>query len=691
MATEPRPAGAAPEVSLVRRLTGAFALQVALLLVMGLLGLVGLVVAAAADARVERLAPVQTANAAALQGLTDAETGVRGYQLTGDSEFLEPYRRGRQAFSTAIERALATSQDLPRLHGLVEEEQRRGQRWLDEYGVPVATGSADTSLTTTAGRLRAKALFDAYRAANAAVNDAVETLQREVTATAETIRTAELVGLALALAVALALGVLASRRTVRALAVPLDVVRRTLRRLAAGDHDARVEELRGTPVELAEVGRAVDRLADEADQLRTAQQEAARLQARAVDVARAMREHLDPAEVTAVAAAAVAQALDADRAWVREFADGVLGPLTAQWHRADLPVLPAALPALPDTLRLASTAWEDAGVLQVDDVAASPLLRRGAEQFLAATGLGSLLSAPVGAGDEVVGVVVVAMTGRPRAWSAGEVRLLQSVASDLGRALVNARLFAAQRALVGQLRELDRQKTDFVSTVSHELRTPLTNIAGYLELLEDGDAGALTPPQARMLGVVARNTDRLTALIDDLLLLSRIEAGGLRIVRAEVDLGAVVTAAVAAVTPAAAVAGVELRAVVEHAGPVVDGDAAALERAVVNVVGNAVKFSPDGGEVTVTVRADGVEAVVEVRDPGIGIPEAEQHDLFDRFFRASNATARAIPGTGLGLTIVRSVVTAHGGRVELESRAGEGTLVRLVLPRRESARDAAAS
>jgi two-component system phosphate regulon sensor histidine kinase PhoR len=295
-------------------------------------------------------------------------------------------------------------------------------------------------------------------------------------------------------------------------------------------------------------------------------------------------------------------------------------------------------------------------------------------------GAGPVLTVSVTNGEERLGALtLLRASGRP-AWNPVEVRLAESIAADLGRGVHHARLFEREQRLVAQLKELDTAKTDFMSTVSHELRTPLTSIAGYVEMLRDEDGGEVNPTQRRMLDVIHRNTVRLRTLIEDLLILSRIEAGTFRTQRRTVDVATVVSGALTAVAPAAEKASVELRA--EVAGPLpVNADANQLDRVVLGLLSNAVKFTPGGGSVTVTGRVADGEVVVEVADTGMGVPAGERQQLFSRFFRASNAMHHAVPGTGLGLAIVRTIVENHDGTIDMTSAENAGTTVTVRLPR----------
>ncbi|MCW3011584.1 MAG: hypothetical protein JWO90_1988 [Solirubrobacterales bacterium] len=228
-------------------------------------------------------------------------------------------------------------------------------------------------------------------------------------------------------------------------------------------------------------------------------------------------------------------------------------------------------------------------------------------------------------------------------------------------------------------REGEQLKDEFFALVSHELRTPLTSIIGYLELVRD-DAEDLTPDAQRFLGVVDRNAKRLLRLVGDMLFVAQVDAGRLALERAPIDLGQVVADSVEAARPAAERGGVRLRMEVEPVGAI-SGDRDRIGQLVDNLVSNALKFTAAMGEVVVTLRPDGEGAAeVAVRDDGMGIPDAEQQHLFERFFRSSAAATRAVPGAGLGLTIVKTIVEAHDGGIALESAEGVGTIVRVRLP-----------
>jgi PAS domain S-box-containing protein len=226
--------------------------------------------------------------------------------------------------------------------------------------------------------------------------------------------------------------------------------------------------------------------------------------------------------------------------------------------------------------------------------------------------------------------------------------------------------------------EVERAKDEFFGLVSHELRTPLTSIVGYGELLADSEADMLSEQGRRYLDVIRRNAQREMRLVGDLLLLVRIREGTFRIELEEVDLRGIVEQSVEAARPAADKRGIELTSRTASAPPC-PGDPQRLGQVVDNLLSNAIKFTPKGGRVAVNLdSADGV-AAIEVADSGMGIPEDQQARLFDRLYRAPSAAAHAVPGVGLGLTIVKAIVDAHHGRVAIESEPGVGATFRVEL------------
>ena len=228
-------------------------------------------------------------------------------------------------------------------------------------------------------------------------------------------------------------------------------------------------------------------------------------------------------------------------------------------------------------------------------------------------------------------------------------------------------------------RDAERLKDDFFGLISHELRTPLTSIIGYTELLAEIEADSLSEQGKRFIEVIERNSRRELSLVGDLLLLTKITAGTFEIELGRADLGTLAHAAAEESAPDATKAGVELTVDAE-AAPVIDADPHRLAQVVDNLVSNAIKFTPKGGKVDIRAYAEGGQAVLAVADTGIGIPPEDTERLFERMFRAREAERRHIQGTGLGLTIVKAIVDAHGGSIGVESDIGRGTTVSVRLP-----------
>ncbi|MBW8741727.1 MAG: CHASE3 domain-containing protein [Acidobacteria bacterium] len=283
------------------------------------------------------------------------------------------------------------------------------------------------------------------------------------------------------------------------------------------------------------------------------------------------------------------------------------------------------------------------------------------------------------------------MAADPRAEVDAEFELRDTRRSFIGH---TAPVEDSNRTFVGRIfsirevtaeRQSERTKDQFVATVSHELRTPLTSILGYTELLLDrGLHDVLTAEDRRMhLEVVRRNADRLQRLVGDLLFFAQVQSSRLPLDLEPVNLASLASGALEAARPVAEDKGVTLS--LDVAVPVdVEGDVSRLEQLLDNLVSNAVKFTPAGGLVEVSLRNEVGEAVVSVRDTGIGIPADELERLFTRFFRASTATTREIQGTGLGLAIARTIAEAHGGSIHVSSEPDRGTTFDVRLPLRQA-------
>jgi signal transduction histidine kinase len=296
---------------------------------------------------------------------------------------------------------------------------------------------------------------------------------------------------------------------------------------------------------------------------------------------------------------------------------------------------------------------------------------------------------PVGAGPDALGLLLVARhVGRPR-WTESESRAALDVAHDLGRAVLTTRAHQRERELIAQLQRLDVYRAELLATVSHELKNPLGVIVGHVEMMEalpDLPAAARTSLRA-----MTRSAGRLSTVVDDLLLLSRMGDPDTPLERVPVDLAALLAEVADDEQPLAAQTGVTVRTAYDD-GPdgapdddtggrhVVAGDPEELRRLLSNLASNAVKYSRERGTVELSLTRDGAAVVVTVSDDGLGISADDQQQLFTEFFRSTNPQALRRPGTGLGLAIVARIVARHGGRVAVDSELGRGTTFTVTLP-----------
>ena len=298
------------------------------------------------------------------------------------------------------------------------------------------------------------------------------------------------------------------------------------------------------------------------------------------------------------------------------------------------------------------------------------------EENFVALGLRSRVVAPLLSGATTIGAISVVRRD-PDAFSPGEIELLGLLGRLVGSAVQNIRAYEAERTTVEELRRLSALRADFVSLVSHELRSPMASVIGSARTLEQRWR-ELTPDQREsFLTLIAHETSRLAELIGDVLDTSRIEAGTFSYSFADVDLAELVRDSAAAAEHGQDE--VAVRAVVRGPLPAVRGDRDRLRQVLVNLIDNAVKYSPPGDEVQVQAESANGRVLIEVRDRGPGISPEHQKVIFEKFGRV-NVGEHAKPGTGLGLFIARSIAEAHGGALEVRSAPGRGATFRLSLP-----------
>ncbi|GAA1794426.1 HAMP domain-containing histidine kinase [Planosporangium flavigriseum] len=625
--------------SVARRLYRAFAVVILVLLVTG----AAASVAAwqqyrSVDALTRQVLPERLANSRVHLVLMESQRGICNYLLNNDPNFEDVYRDSRREYEFAAKELRRTT--VPADLAAVNLQLDRASAWFDIAGRQreVQPGSDEDVCFAHQGG----PVFDEFLANNAHLDRTLthrgETLQDQT-------RTVELLAAGTLIATS-GLGIL----------VAIVVAVRTARRIKRMFKDEKKQ------------ARA---------QAREHAREQARAQTRMREAGMRIRENVSVDAALDAAARVLGPAFRADLAVVRLAGADHQDQRTAWWSAKEQNIGARPLSAQPVAWLADRHARGD--VWRSGDVRTEPNGAPDRERAeLLAAGAVSALTVPFGTGSDPDGAITLVRCADDEPWLPAEVEAAAQVASDVARWVQQSHLYEREQRLEAQLRDLDRSKDVFLSTVSHELRTPLTSISGFVELLADTASGPLTDDQRRMLEIVERNTNRLRGMIEDLLTLSRIETGTFKTVREHTDVTDLVSRAVRAV---GSPANVTVYAHCPAQELVAEIDPHQIERVLTNLLSNAVKFMPAGGEVVVSVREDGDDVVLSVSDTGMGIPRDEQSDLFTRFFRASNAVEASIPGTGLGLTIVRNIVANHDGEVKLQSEPGEGTTVTVRLPR----------
>jgi signal transduction histidine kinase/CheY-like chemotaxis protein len=291
----------------------------------------------------------------------------------------------------------------------------------------------------------------------------------------------------------------------------------------------------------------------------------------------------------------------------------------------------------------------------------------------------SMLAVPLVRTNRILGALVVRRRA-PGEFSPQITELMETFATQSALAIHNARLFRELERKKGELEVASRHKSEFLASMSHELRTPLNAVIGFSEVLLDRLFGDLNPKQEEYLEDIRASGRHLLELLNDILDLSKVEAGKMELDLVDVSLRQLLEDGVALVRERAIRKGLSLDVTVDGDVDAVTADPLRLKQVLVNLVTNAVKFTPDGGRIDVRAqRAEG-EVRVAVRDTGVGIAETDQQRIFDAFQQGPRSASEAAEGTGLGLTLSRRIVELHGGRLWVASRPGHGSTFTFALP-----------
>lgn len=280
----------------------------------------------------------------------------------------------------------------------------------------------------------------------------------------------------------------------------------------------------------------------------------------------------------------------------------------------------------------------------------------------------------------------------------GDEELITVLSNQLGQALENARLFEktwrAQQDLekkveerthalslaLDEVKKMSKRKTDFISSVSHELRTPLTSIKGYAAILLTEKLGPLPPAVKERLEKINRHSDELTHMVNDLLDISRIESGRVIMKRALQDLKPIVEKVFDLLAVQAKEKQIDLSLDISKEVPLVFIDASQIERVFINLIGNALKFTPLKGKISLRSYKINKAVQVDITDTGCGIPEEAQEAIFEEFYRVDNPINQEVRGTGLGLSLVKHIIEAHNGKIWVKSKLGQGSTFSFTLP-----------
>lgn len=305
---------------------------------------------------------------------------------------------------------------------------------------------------------------------------------------------------------------------------------------------------------------------------------------------------------------------------------------------------------------------------------------------------------PILTQDNISGILFVGNRSNTSAITEGDEELVSVLANQIGQALENARLFeqayGASQALESKVQERTKQlasaleevklinktKSEFISAVSHELRTPLTSIKGYASLLITGKLGAVPEAVKERLEKINAHSDNLVKMVNNLLDIARIESGRGEMKMEKCDITAIIETARDLLTPQMREKNLQWKAGIAADVPALTLDKHQAERVFINLISNAIKFTPEKGTITVRVRHDPHAATIEVSDTGIGVSKEDLNKLFDEFYRVDNAINQNVKGTGLGLSLVKKIIEAHQGRIWVTSELNRGTTFHFTLP-----------
>ncbi len=370
----------------------------------------------------------------------------------------------------------------------------------------------------------------------------------------------------------------------------------------------------------------------------------------------------------------------AAQVWLLEASDGALWR-RASHHTTENP------PPVPGRMERGMSEIGQVAELRVPIVTNDPANHRqvGLNPWMTEEGIQAFAGFPLVVSDQLLGVLAVY---HRRPLDRNTIELLTLFAQHAATAIQEAHLFhlateqtARLTALNVELQRANQVKAEFLANMSHELRTPLNSILGFSQLLLEGDGGALTGDQRQDVDIIAQNGQHLLALINDLLDISKLEAGKAQLHRGEVEVEPLISECVDSVSSLAKTKKLDLTASVSAEVGRVFADGPKLKQVLLNLLGNAIKFTETGG-VRVTAERQGAELRVSVRDTGIGVPAEDTERIFESFQQGQSGMTGKYQGTGLGLAISRQLVEMHGGKIWVKSTPGQGSTFTFTIPQR---------
>ncbi len=696
-----------PDNSLAKNMRRTFGRIALILLLIGVLGAGSLIYSNSATSDLlNRVEPLISYNDEMLVQVLEMNTDVRNYLRTGESSYIGLYRTDKQSYQQIFQNAFDLLSSSEMASNVLQNENSSAKSLFSSYeltalAVPPSQLSSqriDEVLFSVNQHLQS--YRSSYKTANTFLTTERKTAQHRLGILV-------LITTAITITAVLFAIIMGFRRAIIARLRIQEMVGRitdTLSRLEAGEAGVRAP-LTGL-LEERILASAINSMAEQKealiDELETEYDKEKELR-EGLELERTLREGLsntlyrdhDVASALQRTVNGLGPALRADRALVRIMENSSPKTVIAEWlsptvsATLDTKVGPVSLGDLRTSVYIQPGPIRDSmrngAVVAIADVATDERLSDETRAAVIRTGLGAFLAAPVIGATGTEAVLVAAMEGHARNWTDRDVQVATTMASGLAATLTAIRLYEQERANLVAMKKLDESKDFFLASVSHELRTPLTSIVGYLELLkEEMEEGKIPQTYSRMLDAIDRNSKRLIDLIENILTASRIESGNLELSKTRTHITPILMRTAETVMPQVNSKHIDLKITVSERLPDLEIDARLIERVLLNVMSNAIKFTPDGGTISIIAHKESKSVAVSISDSGAGIAPEELEKLFTKFYRTAAARDNAVQGTGLGLVIVKAIIEKHGGSVALTSKVGEGTTFKILLPSVES-------